>query len=474
MSFSVCTLLTRGAASLLAAHGGEERKRAYLDKLVSGEWTGTMCMTEPQAGSDVGAINARAVREDGRYRLKGTKIFISFGEHDMAGNIIHMVLARTPDAPEGIRGISLFAVPKFIVGADGAASMRNDVKALSLERKLGLHASPTCVLSFGDGPGAVGHLIGEERRGIEYMFTMMNNARLAVGIQGVGLAERAYQQARAHALERRQGRRLGDGAPARLADHPDVRRTLMTMKAHVEAMRALVCRVAAEMDVASRHPDAEARAASQRRVDLLTPVVKAYCSDTAFEIASLGVQVHGGMGYIEETGAAQLLRDSRVAMIYEGANGIQALDLVRRKLRLEDGRAAAEYLAGLGETDARLAAAGEALAPIRATLGDAARALGEATGWLRETWPRDPDSAAAGATDYLRMFGITACGHMMAESALKAAERLRASNQDAAFLRAKQASARFYAERILPGAAALLRPVTSGAATLGALDDGPP
>ena len=469
-AFALCPMLTRSAAVLLAAHGSEAQKQLYLGKLVSGAWTGTMCMTEPQAGSDVGAIKTRAVQEDEHYRLRGTKIFVTYGEHDMAENIVHMVLARTPGAPPGIRGVSLFAVPKLLTGTDGRAGHRNDVRALSLERKLGIHASPTCVMSFGESEGAVAYLIGEENRGIDYMFTMMNNARLAVGVQGVGHAERAYQRARAYAMERRQGRRLADGAPARLVDHADVRRVLLTMKAHVEAMRALALRVAAEMDIARRHRDAQTRAASQRMVDLLTPVVKGYFSDTGFEMAWLGIQVHGGAGYIEETGAAQDLRDARVAMIYEGTNGIQALDLVRRKLEIDYGHAVHEFLARIGALDARLAAAGDALAPIRARLGDAARALDRATRWLRETWPGDPVSAAAGATDYLRMFGLVACGQAMAETALKAAERLRATDGDA-FYRAKHTTARFYAERILPQAAALLGPVTSGGAMLNAVDD---
>ncbi len=469
-SFALCPMLTQGAVALLAAHGSETQKRQFLDKLVSGAWSGTMCMTEPQAGSDIGALTVRAVRDGDGYRLSGTKIFVSYGDHDMVENIVHMVLARTPDAPPGVRGISLFVVPKFLVGADGSPGPRNDLRPVAIERKLGIHASPTCTMALGESEGAVGYLIGEENRGIEYMFTMMNAARLSVGLGSVGLAERAYQRASAYAFERRQGRRLADGAPARLADHADVRRMLLIMKSQIEAVRALCYGVAAESDTARRHPDAEARARSQRRVDLLTPVVKAYCSDTGFEVASLAVQVHGGMGYVEETGAAQHLRDSRIAMIYEGTNGIQALDLVRRKLALDEGRAVGEFAAGLAELDTRLAAAGADLAPIRARLAEAAGALGEATQWLRASWADDPDSAAAGATEYLRMFGLVACGQTMAESALVAARRIDAGD-DAPFYRAKRTTARFYAERILPQAAALLGPITSGAATLAALDD---
>ncbi|MEE8533912.1 MAG: acyl-CoA dehydrogenase [Alphaproteobacteria bacterium] len=471
MAFGLCPLLTQGAVELLAGHGSNEQKELYLDKLTSGEWSGTMCMTEPQAGSDVGAINTRAVRDGEGWRITGAKTFITYGDHDMAANIVHMVLARTAGAPPGIRGVSLFVVPKLIVGSDGAPGPRNDVRVVSLEHKLGINASPTCVMAFGDSDGAAASLVGEENRGIEYMFMMMNNARLGVGLQGVAMAERAYQRAHAYARERRQGRRLSDGEPARLVDHADVRRMLMTMKAQAEAMRALACRVAADIDVARRHADAEARDAARRRVDLLTPVVKAYCSDTGFELASLGVQVHGGMGYIEETGAAQHLRDARIAMIYEGANGIQALDLARRKLQLEDGRAMQEYLAGLGALDHRLDAADEALAPLRARLGEAAKALDAATRWFAATWPKDADGAAAGATDYLRLFGLTACGEMMAEAALKASERVRANDADADFYRAKMATARFFAERILPLAPALLGPITAGAGTLTGLGD---
>ena len=471
MSFALCPLLTQSAIALLAAHGSDDQKAAYLAKLVSGEWSGAMCMTEPQAGSDVGALTTRAVRNRDHYRLKGTMIFVTYGDHDMAENIVYMVLARTAGAPAGSRGVSLFLVPKVMVGADGALGVHNDIKLLSIEHKLGIQASPTCTLAFGEGDGAVGYLVGEENHGIACMFTMMNEARLAVGLQGVAVAERAYQRARAYAVERRQGTRLGDGKPARLIDHPDVRRMLMIMKAQIEAMRALACHVAAEGDVARRHADAETRAASARRVGLLTPVIKAYCGDTGFEVASLGVQVHGGMGYIEETGAAQDLRDARIVMIYEGANGIQALDLARRKLMADDGRAIGEFLARLADTTARVEVAGDGLTGFAGPLGSAATALESATRWLRETWGHDPESAAAGATDYLRMLGLVACGQMMAEAAIVAGERLAESNAGDTFYRTKQATARFYIDRLLPQAEALLGPITSGAATLAALGD---
>ncbi|MFQ5783536.1 MAG: acyl-CoA dehydrogenase [Alphaproteobacteria bacterium] len=470
MAFALCPLLTQGAIKLLAAHGSEEQKTRYLEKLVSGEWTGTMCMTEPQAGSDVGALKTRAVRDGDHYRIRGTKVFITYGEHDMADNIVHMVLARTPGAPDGVRGVSLFLVPKLLPGEGGLPGPRNDLKALSIEHKLGINASPTCVMAFGEEDGAIGYLIGEENRGIACMFTMMNSARIDVGLQGIAVAERAYQRALAYARDRHQGRRLADGAPARIIDHADVRRMLFVMRAQVEVMRALALGLAADMDMARRHPDPDERALRQRRVDLLTPVVKAYCSDVGFEAASLGLQVHGGMGYIEETGAAQDLRDVRIAMIYEGANGIQALDLARRKLTGDDGRAVHEYLAGLRRLDSRLASAGEALAPLRAPLAAAAGALDAATSWLLDAWPREPDAAAAGASEYLRLFGLTACGETMAEAAIKSAEALAAGEGDAAFYRGKLASARFFAERLLPQAPALVAALTSGAETLGAID----
>ncbi len=471
MSFALCPLLTQSAIALLAAHGSGDQKAAYLAKLVSGEWSGAMCMTESQAGSDVGALTTRAVPSGDHYRLTGTKIFVTYGDHDMAENIVYMVLARTPDAPAGSRGVSLFLVPKLMVGAGGSLGVHNDIVVNSIERKLGIHASPTCTLAFGEGDGAVGYLVGAENQGIACMFTMMNEARLAVGLQGVAVAERAYQRARAYAVERRQGTRLGDGEPARLIDHPDVRRMLMTMKAQIEAMRALACHVAAQGDVARRHPDTEAREASARRVALLTPVIKAYCGDTGFEVASLGIQVHGGMGYIEETGAAQDLRDARIVMIYEGANGIQALDLARRKLMADDGRAIGEFLGRLADTTARVGAAGGEVTAFAGPLGSAATALGAATVWLRESWGHDPESAAAGATDYLRMLGLVAGGQMMAEAAIVAGERLAECAANGAFYRAKEATARFYIDRLLPQAEALLGPITSGAATLAGLGD---
>ncbi len=335
MGFALCPLLNIGAVELLQAHGSDEQKRIYLAKMVSGEWTGTMNLTEPQAGSDVGALRTRAVKEGDHYRISGQKIFITYGDHDFTSNIVHMVLARTPDAPPGTKGISLFLAPKFLVKPDGSPGERNDIRTVSLEHKLGIHASPTCVLAFGDNAGAIGTLVGEENRGIECMFTMMNSARLNVGLQGVAIAQRAYQQARDFARQRVQGRPIGAKTALPIIHHPDVRRMLLAMKAQIEAMRGLAYVTAGTIDRARHEPDAAAREAAQRRVDLLIPVVKAWSTDLGVEIASTGVQVHGGMGYIEETGAVQHLRDSRINPIYEGTNGIQANDLIGRKLMRE-------------------------------------------------------------------------------------------------------------------------------------------
>src|SRR5689334_20186112 len=364
MGWALCPLLNFGAIELLQAHGSEEQKRLYLGKLISGEWTGTMNLTEPQAGSDLGALRTRAEpahdeRWGEHYRISGQKIFITYGDHDLTPNIVHMVLARTPDAPPGSKGISLFLVPKFLVKEDGSLGERNDIRVVSLEHKLGINASPTCVLAYGDNGGAVGYLIGEENRGLECMFTMMNNARLNVGLQGVAIAERAYQQARDFARQRVQGKPVTakDAGNHPIIEHPDVRRMLLQMRAQTEAMRALAYYTAGAIDRARHHPDAETRAAHQRRVDLLIPVVKAWSTDAGVEIASIGMQVHGGMGFIEETGAAQHLRDARIAPIYEGTNGIQANDLVGRKLLRDKGMAAKELIAEMRALDAPLAGA---------------------------------------------------------------------------------------------------------------------
>ena len=473
MAFALCPLLTVGAVELLQEHGSPEQQAIYLPKLVTGEWTGTMNLTEPQAGSDVGALRTRAVRQsDGTYRITGQKIFITYGDHDLAPNIVHMVLARTPDAPPGSKGISLFIVPKFLVKEDGSLGARNDVRTVSLEHKLGIHASPTCVLAFGDNGGAVGYLIGDENRGLECMFTMMNNARLNVGLQGVAIAERAYQQARDFARQRIQGKPLAGTTGATAAEtatalpiihHPDVKRMLLSMRAHTEAARALTYVTAGAIDRARHHPDAAERARQQRLVDLLIPMVKAWSTDLGVETASSGVQVHGGMGFIEETGAAQHLRDARILPIYEGTNGIQANDLVGRKLLRDGGAAAAALIGEMRALDADLAAQpGDDLATVRRQLAAAVDALDRATQWLVETGRADPARAAAGSVPYLRMFGTVVGGWLMAKAALAAQRRLGAREGDAGFSETKLMTARFYAEHILPGAAALLPAATDG------------
>ena len=455
MAFSLCMMLSQGAIEALAVHGTPEQQATYLTKLVSGEWTGTMNLTEPQAGSDVGALRSRAeLHADGSYRIKGGKIFITWGEHDVAENIIHLVLARLPDAPPGTRGISLFIVPKFL--ADGS---RNDLRCVSIEHKLGIHASPTCTMSFGDNDACVGYIVGAENAGMRAMFTMMNHARINVGLQGVAIAERAYQGALAFSKERVQGKRI--------IEHPDVRRMLMTMKATTEAIRALTYLNAAAVDFAHGETDAEAKRDWQALADLLTPVTKAYATDMGVELSSLAVQVFGGMGFIEETGAAQHLRDARIAPIYEGTNGIQALDLVNRKLPqgrwknlFADIRATIRGLPGDGDLGA--------IAPY---LDDGLAALENATVWMVGNHGDGFNDAAAGATPYLRMFGIVAGGWLLARQAIVASERLAAGEGDPAFLKAKIVTARFFAEQIVPQATALLGPVTRGAGMFFALDE---
>jgi 3-(methylthio)propanoyl-CoA dehydrogenase len=457
-SFALCPVLTQAGVELLLRFGTDQQRELYLPKLVSGEWTGTMCLTEPQAGSDVGLLKTRAVREGDHYRIKGTKIFITWGEHDYTQNIVHMVLARTPDAALGTRGISLFLIPKFLVDEDGSLGPRNDLRCVSLEHKLGIHASPTCVMSFGDNDGAIGYLVGEEQGGMQAMFTMMNTARLAVGVEGLAIAERAYQAALAYADERRQGRR-GDGAePRPIIEHPDVRRTLLAMRVQIEAMRALAYSAAAALDRARREPDPTARARAEGRLDLLIPLVKAWCTDLGFEIASSALQVHGGMGYIEETGVAQHLRDARIAMIYEGTNGIQAIDLVGRKLSMADGRLPWQLFEELEADLAALHAAGEH--DLRRGLGAALDALGEATRWLQADHAGDSDAGLAGASPYLRMLATTFGGFLLARSMLAAREAGHPLAE------AKRASASFYVTQLLPQATALLPAVTAGSAPL--------
>jgi acyl-CoA dehydrogenase len=397
-AFSLCPMLSGGAMEAIAAHGSDELKAQYLPRMASGAWTGTMNLTEPQAGSDLAAVRTRAVPDGDRYRIFGQKIFITWGDHDMAENIVHLVLARLPDAPAGTRGISLFVVPKYLVNPDGTLGARNDVACASLEHKLGIHASPTCVMVFGEKDGAIGYLVGEPNHGLAHMFTMMNEARQKVGIQGIGIAERAYQAARDYAKERVQGQPVGYNGTGKAAiiHHPDVRRMLVTMKARIEAMRALGYVLSADAERAARHPDADERQRRQARVELLTPVLKAWCTELGQEIASTGVQIHGGMGFIEETGAAQFLRDARISTIYEGTTGIQAADLVGRKLARDKGTAMAVLIGEMRDTEERLSAAnGLEHSVIRAHLGPAIDALEQATAWILATLASDPAAAMA-------------------------------------------------------------------------------
>ena len=472
MAFCLCPMLTTGVQEALLHHGSAALLETYMHKLVSGEWTGTMNLTEPQAGSDLSAVRTRALPEGDHYRIHGTKIFITWGEHDLTANIVHLVLARLPDAPDGVKGISLFVAPKFMVNADGSIGARNDIRCVSIEHKLGIHGSPTCVLAYGDGPGAVGYLIGQPHRGLEYMFTMMNHARLGVGMEGIAISERAYQHALEYARTRVQGRAIGQrsGDRVTIIHHPDVRRMLMTMKAQTEAMRALGYYAAGELDRSKHHPDPQTRAQHQARLDLLTPVVKGWCTEVAVEIASTGVQIHGGMGFIEETGAAQYLRDARISTIYEGTTGIQANDLIGRKVGAEKGATALTLIDEMRGLDAGLAAAGESFAGMHRGYVQAVHALEAATHWLVDHYRQQPEAAAAVAVPYLKLFGTVAGGWLMARAALIARERLAAPGADREFLEAKLATARFYLEHLLPQAAALSQTVTSGAASTLALD----
>ena len=471
MAFGLGPLLTMAAVDALVAHGSDELKRAYLAKLVSGEWMGTMQLTEPQAGSDVGALRTRAERmADGSYRITGQKIFITYGEHDLTENIIHMVLARLPDAPAGSKGISLFLVPKFLPDDGGAPAARNDVRAHSIEHKLGIHASPTCTMVYGDDGGATGFLVGEENRGMACMFTMMNQARLSVGLQGVAIAERATQQAMAYARDRRQGHATGTTPPSPIIAHPDVKRMLLTMRALTRAARAICYATAVALDGAQRGSDATARQAASERAALLTPVAKAFSTDIGNEVASLGVQVHGGMGYVEETGAAQHYRDARIAAIYEGTNGIQAIDLVARKLRLAGGATVKAYIGEIKRTVAAVeAAADPAFGGTGTRLAAAADALERTTGWLLGRAHNDLDAALAGATPYLRLFALAAGGALLAEEAL-AAIRLVGKRGNGADAAGRIAVARFFAENIAVVAGGLERTVTEGAESVNAAD----
>ena len=472
LSFSLCQMLTMGAVQALAHHASDELKQRYLPKMVAGEWTGTMNLTESGAGSDLSAIRTRAEPDGDRYRLFGSKIFITWGEHDVAENIIHLVLARLPDAPPGTRGISLFVAPKFPVNPDGTLGDRNDLVCSSIEHKLGIHGSPTAVMSYGDQHGAIAYLVGEPNRGLEYMFTMMNHARLNVGLEGVAVSEAAYQKAVGYARERVQGRPIGSTGRAPIIYHPDVRRMLMDMRARTEAMRALAYVTAGCMDRAQHHPDADERARNQGRVDLLTPVVKGWCTESAIMIASTGIQVHGGMGYVEETGAAQYLRDARITTIYEGTTGIQANDLIGRKLARNKGVNAGALIRDIqAELDTLGATNDTDLVSIRSGLTTALAAFEESTAWMLEHYDTDPRGAAAGAVPYLKLTGTITAAWQMSRSARIAKHLLGAGAENDAFLRGKIVTGRFYAEHVLPETAAWHDEITAGAASTLALEE---
>ncbi|MCG2839921.1 acyl-CoA dehydrogenase [Sandaracinobacter sp. RS1-74] len=465
MAFSLCPMLTLGAIEALQAHASPEQQKLYLQPLVEGRWTGTMNLTEPQAGSDVGALRSTATPAgDGSWRLKGQKIFITWGEHDLTENIVHLVLARTPDAPAGTKGISLFIVPKYLVNADGSLGARNDVRVVSTEHKLGIHASPTCTMAFGDKGECVGYLVGAENAGMRAMFTMMNHARINVGLQGIAIAERAYQQALAFARERVQSAKFGGASrePVRIVEHADVRRMLMTVRAFTQAARAIAYLNASAVDRAHAEPEAQKKADAQGLADLLTPVTKAFSTDIGVEMSSLALQVFGGMGFIEETGAAQHYRDSRIAPIYEGTNGIQALDLVGRKLPMDGGRHWRALLQRERQFVAGLPRSGD-LGQMVPYLEDAIEALQTASVWISGNEGEKLADTAAAATPYLRMFGLTIGASLLARQAAEAARQLEEGQGDPAFLKAKIATARFFAEQLLPAAPALLGPVTRGA-----------
>jgi alkylation response protein AidB-like acyl-CoA dehydrogenase len=473
ISFSLCPLLTLGAIEALELAGTDAQKAMYLPNMISGKWTGTMNITEPQAGSDLAAIRSRAVPQgDGTYRIFGQKIFITYGDHDMAENTIHLVLARTPDAPEGVKGISLFVVPKFLVNADGSLGERNDVYCVSIEHKLGIHASPTCVMVHGDNGGAIGTLVGQENQGLKYMFVMMNAARFAVGLEGLAIAERAYQHAVAYARDRVQGRAIeGSASGVPIIQHPDIRRMLMLMRSNVEAMRALAYSVAAAHDAAARHPGAAERAQNQAYVDLMIPVVKGWSTETGNEMAYLGVQIHGGMGFIEETGAAQYMRDARITTIYEGTTGIQANDLMGRKIAREGGATIKAVIGMMQQTRSEVAKqAGTEFSAIAAALGRGIESLQQSTDHIVANYGKDVRAVAVGAVPFMRLMGIVSGGWMMARAALVAKNKIAGGDTDP-FFPAKIATAHFYADHSMAVAVGLAQEVVQGGASALQLDE---
>ncbi len=503
LSFALCPLLTDGAIEALDTAGSEAQKQRFIPSMIAGEWTGTMNLTEPQAGSDLSMVRTRATPQaDGSYRIFGQKIYITYGEHDMASNIIHLVLARTPEAPEGVKGISLFIVPKFLVKTDGSLGDRNDVFCTSIEHKLGIKASPTAVLLYGDGKfpiaaesgstaeaGAIGYLVGEENRGLEYMFVMMNAARFAVGVQGIAVADRAYQKAASFSKDRVQSRDVGgSSAPVAIAHHPDVRRMLMTMRAHVEGARAMAMATAACFDLAHQHPDAQQRQLQQRIYEFMVPIVKGWSTEMSLEVTSIGVQVHGGMGFIEETGAAQFYRDARILPIYEGTTAIQANDLIGRKTLREGGvtaraiaseiRATAKQLRGLAplpESSIKEAGRGEralgkAPQAIAAQLEVAADAIEQSVSWMMSVGKSDIHAIFSRSGNFLKLFGLACSGWQLGRAGLAAYQHLGEQKGDRGFLRAKLMTASFYADHLLPQTAALAHSICAGADAVMALE----
>jgi alkylation response protein AidB-like acyl-CoA dehydrogenase len=469
MSFALCPLLTDGAIEALLTAGSPEQQQTYIPKMVSGQWTGTMNLTEPQAGSDLAAVRTRAdPQPDGSYRIFGTKIFITYGEHDMAENIVHLVLARAAGAPEGVKGISLFVVPKFLVEADGSLGARNDVHCVSIEHKLGIKASPTAVLQFGDKGGATGYLVGQENQGLAYMFVMMNAARYAVGMQGVAVAERAYQKAVAYARDRVQSRPVDGSLPAAapIIHHPDVKRMLMTMRAYTEGCRAMASVAAAAYDAAHAHPDAGTRKQNQAFYEFMVPLVKGYSTEMSLEVTSLGVQVHGGLGFIEDTGAAQYLRDARITTIYEGTTGIQANDLVGRKTARDGGAVARAIGAQIEATEGELLRSGsEAANAMQRSLKAARQAYLDVVDFVAGKTKAEPNEVFAGSVPYLMLAGNLVSGWQMAR-ALLAAEKHLAAGSDPQFMRAKIATARFYGDHILSKVPGVRHSIVAGAAGL--------
>jgi alkylation response protein AidB-like acyl-CoA dehydrogenase len=474
ISFALVALLTDGAIEALITAGSEAQKSTYLEPLISGKWTGTMNLTEPQAGSDLAAVRTRAVpQDDGTYKIFGTKIYITYGEHDMAENIVHLVLARTPDAPAGVKGISLFLVPKFLVNPDGSLGARNDAHCVSIEHKLGIKASPTAVLQFGDHGGAIGQLVGEENRGLEYMFIMMNAARFGVGMQGIGLAERAYQQAVAFAKDRVQSRDLsGSSGPVTIIHHPDVRRMLMSMRAQTEGARALAYVGAGLSDLAHHHPDAQTRAANLAVYEYLVPIIKGWSTEMSQDVTRDGVQVHGGMGFIEETGAAQHYRDAKILTIYEGTTAIQANDLVGRKTVRDGGAVAKAIIAQVKATEAQLLeTGGEHLVAIGTQLALGSVALESVVDFMCANVKTDIKAAFSGSVPYLRLAGIVLSGWQLGRAALIAQSKLDAGEGDASFYKAKIGTARFFADHVLSQAGSLRTAIVSGSAGVMALDE---